>query len=43
MSRIASPENDMTSDIRLEITAAIAMPASRSVATWTVGPILASR
>ena len=43
MSRISSPENDITSDMKLEMTAAIAIPASSRVATWTAGPILANR
>ena len=43
MFRICSPENDMTSDIRPEMTAATAMPASRRVTTWTAGPTLDSR
>src|SRR6266516_4642354 len=43
MLRISSPENDITSDIALEITAAIATPASSNVATCTDGPMRASR
>src|SRR4029453_13732848 len=43
MSRTCSPENDITRDIALEITAATAIPANNNVATWTVGPIRANR
>src|SRR4029450_8741582 len=43
MSRTCSPENDISRDIALEITAATAIPANSNVATWTVGPIRANR
>src|SRR6266511_4045346 len=43
MSRTCSPENDITRDIALEITAATAIPANNNVATCTVGPIRANR
>src|SRR6266511_800747 len=43
MSRTCSPENDITMDIALEITAATAIPANSNVATCTLGPILANR
>src|SRR5213593_3360515 len=43
MSRTCWPENDITRDIALEITAATAIPAKSKVATCTLGPILANR
>src|SRR6266511_645727 len=43
MFLISCPENDITSDISPEMTAATAMPASSRVTTWTAGPTRASR
>jgi hypothetical protein len=43
MERTCSLENAMIRLITAETTAATAMPARSRVATWTAGPILASR